>query len=196
MKKTLLAFTCLLSFSTYLHAFDSSAPAQLSYRLASNDPVIKIDVQLLKHGKLEASTTISTQNAQSAPFSSERFTTYRKTIERKNGVVTVIPDTVTSGIRMRLTPVVIDNNKMLIETDFAMSELLSFKEISIPGGHKTDSIQLPQTASASFMSRVIVEDGKEMSLPFDCHSKVDKEASSKPACVLKISASRKNLNLK
>ena len=179
MKKLLLAFTFLTIFSPSVF----SAEAESSSGII---PIVKISMQMLKNDKVIADASLSTQSRIAAHFSISNDLAYRKTLERKNGVVTIEPGVVTSGIDLHFTPFVVNDTEMIMIVDLAMSELVSMTR----AGNKTDFIQLPNISSMKLTHRILVKNGKEVSIPFSCTNAAPRVDTAQQTCTLKFTASR------
>lgn len=155
-----------------------NVPGALSFLLApssSRASASELVVQALQeYGKVATaySSVVTTTNRMPVPVGSMQTQSYVKqttapTVNGTSGLVTpgsLTPGTVSTGLGLMILPVILDSNRILLQTAMQVSELREIKSFTSGTGSSAQSIQLPNTVSFSSLQRISVPAGQTLVL--------------------------------
>lgn len=155
-------------------SFSGSAGGSIGAAISRSDGgTVKALVSALEqYGRVSStySTVVATTNRQPVPLGVQSSESYlaQVTAGVSNAVsgvatgATLTPGTVSTGFSMVLMPVIMDSNRVLIESTLQVSALRELKQFSSGAGASMNSIQLPSVDSYSTMQRINVASGDTM----------------------------------
>jgi type IVB pilus formation R64 PilN family outer membrane protein len=124
---------------------------------------------LQKYGRVSTSysSVVTTTNRMPVPLGSSASQTYvsavSPSVTNPNGTVvsgSIVPSSVSTGFNMVLTPVILDSNRILLQTLMQISSLTAID----PFGEGQLKVQLPRTAQFSTLQRASVQAGNTLVL--------------------------------
>ena len=154
--------------------FSGSTGGSVGAAMSRNDGgSVKALVNALEqYGRVTStySTVVATTNRQPVPLGVQSSESYLAqvtagTSNAATGVATgatLTPGTVSTGFSMVLMPVIMDSNRVLIESTLQVSALRELKDFSSGAGATLNRIQLPSVDSYSTMQRINVASGDTM----------------------------------
>ena len=154
--------------------FSGSTGGSVGAAISRNDGgSVKALVNALEqYGRVTStySTVVATTNRQPVPLGVQSSESYlaQVTAGANNAVTgiatgaTLTPGTVSTGFSMVLMPVIMDSNRVLIESTLQVSALRELKDFSSGSGATLNRIQLPSVDSYSTMQRINVASGDTM----------------------------------
>ncbi|PIT73032.1 hypothetical protein [Limnohabitans sp. B9-3] len=154
--------------------FSGSTGGSVGAAISRNDGgSVKALVNALEqYGRVTStySTVVATTNRQPVPLGVQSSESYlaQVTAGASNAVTgaatgaTLTPGTVSTGFSMVLMPVIMDSNRVLIESTLQVSALRELKDFSSGSGATLNRIQLPSVDSYSTMQRINVASGDTM----------------------------------
>ena len=157
-----------------VNSFSGSAGGSIGAAISRNDGgTVKALVNALEqYGRVSStySTVVATTNRQPVPLGVQSSESYlaQVTAGVSNAVTgvatgsTLTPGTVSTGFSMVLMPVIMDSNRILIESTLQVSALRELKDFSSGSGASVNRIQLPSVDSYSTMQRINVASGDTM----------------------------------
>lgn len=155
-------------------SFSGSAGGSMGAAMSRSDGgTVKALVSALEqYGRVSStySTVVATTNRQPVPLGVQSSESYlaQVTAGVSNAATgaatgaTLTPGTVSTGFSMVLMPVIMDSNRVLIESTLQVSALRELKQFSSGAGASMNSIQLPSVDSYSTMQRINVASGDTM----------------------------------
>ncbi len=157
-----------------VNSFSGSAGGSIGAAISRSDGgTVKALVSALEqYGRVSStySTVVATTNRQPVPLGVQSSESYlaQVTAGVSNAVTgvatgaTLTPGTVSTGFSMVLMPVIMDSNRILIESTLQVSALRELKDFSSGSGASVNRIQLPSVDSYSTMQRINVASGDTM----------------------------------
>ncbi len=154
--------------------FSGSTGGSVGAAISRNDGgSVKALVNALEqYGRVTStySTVVATTNRQPVPLGVQSSESYLAQVtagvtNAATGVATgatLTPGTVSTGFSMVLMPVIMDSNRVLIESTLQVSALRELKDFSSGAGATLNRIQLPSVDSYSTMQRINVASGDTM----------------------------------
>jgi len=156
----------------------SGGSPSLSFTLAPSSSRFKASTlvanSLQEYGKVATaySSVVTTTNRMPVPVGSLQTQSYvRQTtatvVNGTNGVATgssLVPGSISTGLGLMILPVILDSNRILLQTVMQVSELREIKAFTSGDGPTAQSIQLPNTVSFSSLQRISVPAGDTLVL--------------------------------
>lgn len=159
-------------------ALSGNTPGSLSFLLAPSSsrgsPSRLVADSLQEYGKVSTaySSVVTTTNRMPVPVGSLQTQSYvRQTtapvVNGTTGVTTagsLVPGSISTGLGLMILPVILDSNRVLLQTVMQVSELREIKAFTSGSGSTAQSIQLPNTVSFSSLQRISVPAGQTLVL--------------------------------
>ncbi|UXH80277.1 secretin N-terminal domain-containing protein [Roseateles amylovorans] len=159
-------------------ALSGNTPGSLSFILApssSRDSPSRLMAESLQeYGKVATSysSVVTTTNRMPVPVGSLQTRSYVRqttaaTVNATTGITTpgsLVPGSISTGLGLMILPVILDSNRILLQTVMQVSELRELKSFTSGTGTTSQSIQLPDTVSFSSLQRTSVPAGQTLVL--------------------------------
>ncbi len=159
-------------------ALSGNTPGSLSFLLAPSSsrgsPSRLVADSLQEYGKVSTaySSVVTTTNRMPVPVGSLQTQSYVKqttapVVNGTTGVTTagsLVPGSISTGLGLMILPVILDSNRILLQTVMQVSELREIKAFTSGSGSSAQSIQLPNTVSFSSLQRISVPAGQTLVL--------------------------------
>lgn len=159
-------------------ALSGNTPGSLSFLLAPSSsrssPSRLVADSLQEYGKVSTaySSVVTTTNRMPVPVGSLQTQSYVKqtsapVVNGTTGVTTagsLVPGSISTGLGLMILPVILDSNRVLLQTVMQVSELREIKAFTSGSGSSAQSIQLPNTVSFSSLQRISVPAGQTLVL--------------------------------
>ncbi|WAC71855.1 secretin N-terminal domain-containing protein [Roseateles sp. SL47] len=159
-------------------ALSGNTPGSLSFLLApsaSRQSASKLVADSLQeYGKVSTaySSVVTTTNRMPVPVGSLQTQSYvrQSTAAVVNGTTgastggSLVPGSISTGLGLMILPVILDSNRVLLQTAMQVSELREIKAFTSGSGATAQSIQLPNTVSFSSLQRISVPAGQTLVL--------------------------------
>ncbi len=157
-------------------ALSGNTPGSLSFLLApssSRGSASRLVADSLQeYGKVSTaySSVVTTTNRMPVPVGSLQTQSYVKqttapVVNGTTGVTTagsLVPGSISTGLGLMILPVILDSNRVLLQTAMQVSELREIKAFTSGSGSSAQSIQLPNTVSFASLQRVSVPAGQTL----------------------------------
>lgn len=159
-------------------ALSGNTPGSLAFLLAPSSsrgsPSRLVADSLQEYGKVSTaySSVVTTTNRMPVPVGSLQTQSYVKqttapVVNGTTGVTTagsLVPGSISTGLGLMILPVILDSNRVLLQTVMQVSELREIKAFTSGSGSSAQSIQLPNTVSFSSLQRISVPAGQTLVL--------------------------------
>lgn len=159
-------------------ALSGATPGSLSFVLAPSSsrasPSQLMVESLQEYGQVSTSysSVVATTNRMPVPVGALQTRSYVRqttaaTINATTGLTTpgsLVPGSVSTGLGLMILPVILDSNRVLLQTVMQVSELRELKSFTSGTGTTSQSIQLPDTVSFSSLQRTSVPAGQTLVL--------------------------------
>ncbi|WP_177200841.1 secretin N-terminal domain-containing protein [Roseateles sp. YR242] len=159
-------------------ALSGNTPGSLSFVLAPSSsrasPSKLVAESLQEYGTVATaySSVVTTTNRMPVPVGSLQTQSYvRQTtaavVNGSTGITTagaLTPGSISTGLGLMILPVILDSNRVLLQTAMQVSELREIKAFTSGSGATAQSIQLPNTVSFSSLQRISVQAGQTLVL--------------------------------
>lgn len=161
-----------------LGPISGGAPATLSLVLGASasrgSPSELVAKALQDHGRVSTaySSVVTTTNRMPVPLGALQTRSYVQrtsaaTLNPATGITTpgaLEPGKLSTGLGLTVLPVILDSNRVLLQTALQVSELRQLRAFTSGTGSAAQSVQLPETMSFSAMQRVSVPAGHTLVL--------------------------------
>lgn len=150
-----------------------SAPGTFTFQSGSDATSKLVASALQEYGRVSTtySSVVTTTNRMPVPVGAMSSVSYvRQTVPgsvSSTGGITsggITPGTVSTGFSMVLTPVILDSNRILLQSAMNISSLRQIKEFSSGTGVLQQSVQLPEVAQFATLQRASVQAGQTLVL--------------------------------
>ncbi len=159
-------------------ALSGATPGSLSFVLAPSSsrasPSQLMVESLQEYGQVSTSysSVVATTNRMPVPVGALQTRSYVRqttaaTVNATTGITTpgsLVPGSVSTGLGLMILPVILDSNRVLLQTVMQVSELRELKSFTSGTGTTSQSIQLPDTVSFSSLQRTSVPAGQTLVL--------------------------------
>lgn len=165
-------------------AITSLLMAAPAFADGANDAAARVNltVKLMEAGKVVSSAMISALEGQAAQSVDARESTYVAEAKLEGEAVVLTPGTIESGFFVTMTPAITREGKIEVAFVARKSEVTSIKSIAWGGVE----VQSPQVSSIGMEQKVVLEQGREVSIPF---GSINANGPELVQYVLKIAAS-------
>ncbi|GEM_PF-717720 len=149
-------------------------PGSITFNNTGDKRAVDIVVNALQdYGRVSTSysSVVTTTNRMPVPVGATSNVSYVRQITA--GIVStagltspggITPGVVSTGFSMVLTPVILDSNRILLQSVMQISSLKEIKQFSTGSGTAQQSLQLPETSQFSTLQRTSVESGNTLVL--------------------------------
>lgn len=151
-----------------------TSPGSVTFVNTGSKRAVEVVAKALEeYGRVSTSysSVVTTTNRMPVPIGAMSNVSYvRQTtagLATASGITSpggITPGVVNTGFSMVLTPVILDSNRILLQSIMQISSLREIKQFTTGSGNFQQSLQLPETAQFSTLQRTSVESGNTLVL--------------------------------